>query len=160
MNNEQKQALEFGVPLRETCEKLQWQEETFFFWVKDVTSTIEEIWDVCYFDVQSGSYKTANNNKSLLSTDDEEYKPEYVVPAPQTDKIAIDLPPKFHKEILGFGKECFDFFYKYSNNGDDLIHRIGYRAQFNYDIRIDIHNNHYAQAYAELWLKLKSENLL
>ena len=138
MNSEQKQALEFGVPLRETCVKMEWQKETFFFWVKDVTSTIEEIWDVCYLDVQSDSYKTANNNKSLLSTDDEEYKPEYIVPAPQMHEIV----PLIEKK-QGFA-------------GVEIIG--SYLCFVSYKFKIE--NHHYAQAYAELWLKLKSEGLI
>ena len=144
--NTQETAIKYGVPMPETCKELNWQIQTLFAWIK-----------------KEGEWILINYNDWC----DFGY-PIYIC-APQMHEIAPLLP--FDKDIQplqGYYKWRFSInrnWFKKEKNADI---ELSYSAQkidktfVNQDKNITIKsvNNHYAQAYAEMYLKLKKENLI
>lgn len=143
-----KQLIEFcadkGIPLHETCKKLNWQGETFFFWCFDYSNSD---WNICYYDLQAGSYKSITNNKSIICNDDVDENPEYVIPAPQIQEIAPLLPPKIY-----YITDSAEFFHINDN--------IGYDDDRDGLFEVQIKNFHFAQAYAELYIALREAGII
>jgi hypothetical protein len=94
--------------------------------------------------------KDKNNNYFLCNGDEFPTDYEFVAFAPQFHEIAKLLPEKY---------KCF-----YSNRLGDLfinsVQSISIDVFVDFNKHIDIKNNNFAQAAAELYLQLKKVNLL
>ena len=134
-------AAQYGVPLPETCKELNWENiDTNFFWLvcnntqRALLHIIQEnrFGEKCYHPVNNGF---AHNK----------FK---VYPAPQMHEIAKLLPEK----LLNYkGYESVEFCENEKVMGYGILNRF---------LATEIKNHHYAQAYAEMYLKLKTLNLL
>ena len=137
-------AKKYGVPLPETCIELKGN-INFYKSLNNLYPEIDLHPKTVYY-----WYRVKNTNKWFLDTDftSEQthggYSPSdvEVLPAPQMHEIVVYL--NFDVDKLGntIGKLNID------SNG------IGFECS------TEIHDHHYAQAYAELYLKLKQQNLL
>jgi len=138
-------AKKYGVPLPETCIELKGN-INFYKSLNNLYPEIDLHPKTVYY-----WYRVKNTNKWFLDTDftSEQthggYSPSdvEVLPAPQMHEIAPLLPP-----FISVGIKCGFVLAK-----DTLSYGSCY-------YNTPIHDHHYAQAYAELYLKLKPENLL
>lgn len=136
MNN--KQAIKYGVPTLETCKKLQWAYETNFYYVgKNLVTRIEK--------ELAGDYDTK----------------EYI-PAPQIHEIMPVLPICVLQEVVGYGKKqayYFNLIPIIDKTGVVIYENKAGRGELQ-NICRDYDNNHYAEAYALMYILLKNKNLL
>lgn len=154
-NNNQETAIKFGVVLPETAKQLDWQEPTTFYWVKYkgnyeiVIALKKNVFNV-HFAFFLERPQSANNDYFHSE------KLEDFIPAPTMQEIARELPnviniPK-HNYIGGcpfrLCNENYQLFYHNDHNS------IGF------DTTVSIKNYHFAQAYAELFLKIRNAGLL
>lgn len=139
--NTKETAIKKGVPIPETCKELNWQEETMFYWIVD-------------------------KNKNFVLVDFNELKqldcPNFI-PAPQMHEIATHLPQKlgyYYDETQKRVRHHIKFEEGYVVE-IGIFQNKGYTV-LGYDIffSVVLNNNHFAQAYAELYLRLKNLNLL
>ena len=149
-----------GVPLPETCKKLNWQgkkfvpwqHKTFFFWFhfrengkEYVELGIKYMYPKVgddprgYFYVSYDTYQKWED-KDIIS-------PMFVYPAPQMHEIAKNLPPKIN----------YDFKQMEFINHCDVI---GYDGDNEHIFEKNIVNLHYAQAYTELYIELRDAGLI
>jgi hypothetical protein len=170
---------EKGVPMPETCEKLNWQGETNFIWVKDGSGyklhskseylieyllneanqqredfdkwrEIEENCKAVNGRLAQGKLSMVTEILTILGKDTssiyvQDYSEIDGIPAPQMQEIAPLLPPK-----IWFITNEIEFFH-YNNY-------IGYDT-YNQIFEVLINDHHYAQAYAELYIKLREEGI-
>lgn len=131
MNNNQELAIKFGVPTFETCEKLDWKEETLFTW----------------YSVEGKQFLalTTEFNDSNLYEDSS-------CPAPQMHEIAPYLPQHIEKLV-----KCSLNLHYYAT-GIYLQYDFGGNIEVPFSIKV-IENN-YAEAYAKLYLLLKENQLI
>lgn len=149
----------YGVPMPETCKELNFMQDKAlsdihekykFIWIVKEESTIL----LCRWALLEGTnryYPFCVISNKMINTWEFEY------PAPQMHEIAKLLPT-----IIRSGEfNDYQFAYDYYNSCY-LLHRIKYSHSCHEvrNIVVDIVNFHFAQAYAELFLKLKSLNLL
>lgn len=128
--NTQESAIKYGVPMPETCKQLNWQRQALFAWIKKESEWIL----INYSDWKYFDYPT-------------------YISAPQMHEIAPLLPTTL-------GTQSGNRILTTKNNS--LAYSFD-TAPYNVDLivgRINIINNHYAEAYAQLFLKLKKENLI
>jgi hypothetical protein len=139
MKNEElvKFCAEKGVPLPETCKKLNWQGETHLYWVQDINTEEKEL-KLCYYDIQTGLFCLMYNSKSILSRYGKMYKPEYIIPAPQMH--ALKTMPKEFISMRG---------------DDDMLCFDNHKTRYTQNIEGNI-----AQAYAELYIALREKGLI
>lgn len=137
--NTQKIAILKGVPMPETSMKLDWQGETNFYWHKPKIEDPFFEWQLSY-----GRPDVFNDfvDNNCVEID--------IIPAPQMHEIAPMLPEKIKNEkegVLRFGMShiAISYIVFYDNFPKETIR---------------IKNNHYAEACAELYLKLKNEGIL
>lgn len=131
MNNNQELAIKFGVPMFETCEKLDWKKETLFTW----------------YSVEGKHYLILTEEfKNSKLYEDISY------PAPQMHEIAPYLPQHIEKLV-----KCSLNLHYYAT-GIYLQYDFGGNIEVLFSIKV-IENN-YAEAYAKLYLLLKENQLL
>lgn len=130
-------AIKYGVPTPETCRELDWKEETYFYWCE-----IESKYELCF--------KTRDNIEGMYCKIGSIFGlfPSEVFPAPQMHEIAIALPKKGQTIIEIVQNEGEEDFLRFC---DDI---------YSASIWLDLSQNHYAEAYAELYIKLRKEQLL
>lgn len=146
-------AIRFDVVIPETCEELAWEKETTFCWV----------------------YQQPDNGRScdfweLVLSDSEVAMANDTIPAPQMHEIARELPayiPQKVKTALIVDKDdsikeksIFDSFYLtlHTLNNTHKFGQLCYESPTTWshkNISVHYDNHHYAQAYAELYLKLR-----
>lgn len=139
-------ALNYDVPMPETCQKLDWKKETLFYWIKHKDW---KEWHIKFYkEIQI----------TLL-----EYKGEYkVLPAPNAQELFEALPEsiKYENEdpeigliewYLSITKQfvCYECSYEnFSETTRDIV----------FDIKIQ--NNNLTQAFAEMYILLREKGLL
>jgi hypothetical protein len=140
-------AKRFGVPLLKTCQELDWQSETLFYW--DISDTNEI------------RLRYANTVPQDANKND-------FVPAPQMHEITPLLPIEIYRNSkikkLGIDSNIYQIFEIYGGG------RICYNGNKENDDRattdiitvaeVVIINYHFAEAYAELYLQLKGKELI
>lgn len=129
-------AAQYGVPLPETCKELNWQKETLFWWVHEQKEDI--------FKVVTSSFKKSFENLKMQSETN-----VFIAPAPQMHEIAKLLPERIQKSTLYYIATLNSIAYLRSPILGDIV-----------ELESKVKNQNYAQAYAELYLQLKSKNLL
>lgn len=132
-------ATSYGVPMPETCKELDWQGETLFCWVENTKGEII-IWQNSVFD-----YMLVASDKYGSNVID---KPKKLCNAPQMHEIVVRLPEKL---VNYEGYESVDFCESNKKIGYGVINRF---------FSTEIENNHYAEAYAQMYLKLKEVKLI
>jgi hypothetical protein len=153
LTNEQKQAIEYGVPMPETCVQIDWQGQTFFFWLKSISGKwylvnkakkpFSNI--ICYHEAN-----ILQIEKSLI------LDWVIVVPAPQMHDIAPLLPKiVINNELTTYYIDLVTL-----DSGNQYLRYNTEKGICYKELKVEIKNHHYAQAYAELYIKLKNEGLL
>jgi len=141
-------AIKYGVPMPETCKELDWKQETIMRWA------------VCQYTGRVLIYaRRLNTFGSVVyfGLDGEfAHNYYYFVFAPQMHEIAPLLPSKL---ILPteYGNAPHELRISTWNLSQFLI---GYCSQGTTRMCCISHPNHYAESYAQMYIKLKSENLL
>lgn len=138
MSNEQKQAIEYGVPMRETCEQMEWQKETSFAYLIDNIETGRkydvELFLLSFIDEKEDLIHCFSLDRIVVVK--RRFSETKIIYAPQMHEIIPMLPP--------FANAT------YQNILQSIVDRIS----------IKVENNHFAQACAELYINLKKEDLL
>lgn len=140
MTELEKQAIKYGIPMPETCKELDWKKQTLFYWARDTKLDLD--WIIVPFEL----YCT-ETNKNLSARYD-------IIPAPQMHEIAMELPKTIYYKETTFYLDLIilDSFEQYLKYNDE------YYKKSVFEIEIKIF--HYADAYAQMFLKLKELNLL
>jgi hypothetical protein len=146
-------AAQYGVALPETCIELKWENiNTHFFWFvcdntqKALLHIIQENRD------GENYYRSINGGFA--------HNKFKIYPAPQMHEIA---PIIENLAIEVYSVKMVNIKFDFTEQGLDKIQHL---LCFENDcisenaIYVNIQNNHYVQAYAEMYLKLKSQNLL
>jgi hypothetical protein len=136
----------YGIPIPETCEKLDWQDKTILHYVKSYSGLLY----VCFKD-NKNRYIEAFTGDMILSF-------VSVFPAPQMHEIMSLLPPK----IEGFLEPMYLDLVSapYHNKSCFFLQYTGVKSKKDYFTSMRIDDFHFAQEYAELYLKLKNEGLI
>lgn len=135
MNTQERIAIKYGVPMPETCKELNWQQGTIFSWIE--------------------------NEEGYVLVDYKEWEklgsPRYI-PAPQMHEIVSLLPPK----IEGFLEPMYLDLVSapYHNKSCFFLQYTGVKSKKDYFTSLRIDDFHFAQPYAELYLKLKNEVII
>ena len=112
MNNEQKQAIEYGVPMPETCEQMDWQNETHFYWCFQQTNI--DCY-VCCFNKQEEGYERADGGEFPP------YENEFFsCPAPQMHEIKNEIRkrlPNTNTDGCVNAQTCAELYIKLKNEG-------------------------------------------
>ncbi len=143
-------AIQFGVPTLETCKELNWQTKTSFTWVKYTildelflafNVSLGEEYGTCLkysYNPYENSFYFHNNRFRISDVN--------IIHAPQMHEIASLLRNNDNLFLIA------------QNNKQSYMKISGsYKPQ---DFMVKIINNHYAEAAAELYLKLKEKGLL
>jgi hypothetical protein len=188
---------EKGVPLPETCEKLNWQGETNFIWVNDGSEyklhsksdylieylfneanqqrlnfdkwrEIEENCKAVNGRLAQGKLSMATEILTILGKDTSGiYVQDFCeidgIPAPQMHEIAINIP--YDIDVSDNKKKFFRENYILTLRLVPYIDAISYEAisiscKFFHFMDVEVKNHHYAQAYAELYIKLREKGLI
>jgi hypothetical protein len=130
----QETAKRYGVPTPETCKELNWQNETYFYWCEIDNCEYQ----LCFKTRSSieGMYCKINSILGLF--------PTTVIPAPQMHEIAGHLPEKW--TLDSYANQLH--FENYIGNEPVFL------------TYIQNHQNNYAEAYAQLFLRLRKECLV
>lgn len=149
-----KTAKDFGVPMPDTCKALDWKEKTFFAWIFHEKLSQPYL---CFFEKIYCQWLHVETQEVIASEENFDFTFFY---APQMHEIAPLLPLKFETNPIGNLERgrFYHWFSSYSSIGYTSFPVSTYleKAQ----LEQFIVNHHYAQAYAELYLKLKEKNLL
>lgn len=147
------------VPFFETCQELDWKDKTFFYWC--IAKSHNEI-RLCYLD-RDGLYRDVDDHEYVGNTDGDDLIPLklnehgediFAIPAPIAKQIAALLPDCIETKKWGLIKKDFNQYrLVYGFNTYEELVEID-------ELFVPIPNAHFSQQYAELYLKLKSENLL
>ena len=143
-------SIRYGVPIPDTCKQLDWKEPTLLCWV----------YQQPYDGYTSDFWKCTLVSWAVESGND------YIL-APQMHEIAIFLPIyivyKTKNTIRKFypDKKNEAFINIYTNPETSVSH-LSYANILNGATPLyqNITNNHFAEAYAQMYLKLKQANLL
>jgi hypothetical protein len=159
-------AIKFGVATPETSEELQWEEETFFRWFHPTKGV--------FFLCTSTSYINSDGQKRYVLSDVKNGNQisnttfVYGTPAPQMHEIAKHLPvfimndtgkkyiagEKIGQPIIYRNFLCYGF------NGNQIA-ELYYSTQYDEEeYSVEIGNHHYAEAYAQMFIKLREAGLL
>ncbi len=142
--------LKYGVALPETCQKLDWQSKTLFYWFNG------KLCDRLRFNSLVGVWFAQPIDDDGLTFLKSENKVDFI-PAPQMHEIAPLLPLSFKRNYSSYLYFINHVTIGYSSSKfgewvDDYPN--------NTLMKTFIENHHYAQAYAELYLKLKKKGLV
>ena len=181
-------AKKYGVPLPQTCIELEWKEPTNFIWVKEeegyklhsksdymilyllASAKFSKSAMIEFKDIEKDIPKTTPNRNAnsrleqgklsafteiltLLGVNTEAiYCQDDIqeiegIPAPQMHEIAPLLPP--------FSNSSYQTVFQKT-----LKNELVYCENVEERLFVSVENHHYAQAYAELFIKLKEKNLL
>ncbi len=147
-----------GVPLPETCQKLDWKDESGFYWKK---ITDHETWYNLYYH---------NGRESIFIGGDGVFREigAKIVhyDAPQMQEIAPLLPVKLRLNT-GYdydGNDTYsNFEFKIRNYPNWHIFYDGETSYADYyvkDFKFGTENHHYAQAYAQLYIALREAGII
>ena len=134
----------FGVPLPETCKELNWENKTFYFYKDGCLcsqlrySPLVNFWLATPIDSDGITYFKAR------------YKEDFI-PAPQMHEIAPMLPEK----IDGYQSNGQNIWYQLLSKSMSKQLVYGYKNDFDDKLCVNIIDWNYAEAYAQLYLKLK-----
>lgn len=148
-------AIEAGVPMPETSVKLNWQTKTKYYWIH---IRKDNVWTwFLSFRIDDNLFVIKKNGEI------EEYSFgffEHQIPAPQMHEIAPLLPFKFETNPIGNQEKgrFYHWFSSYSSIGYSNFPLGTYLEEI--QLEQSIENNHYAQAYAELYISLREKRLL
>lgn len=171
--NTQEIAIKYGVPMPETSMKLDWQGETNFYWgyfrySQEPTGNDLIPRLLYYVGVEDGKkqfivVKECHHLLNLIGVqswerinpDERDYE---IYPAPQMHEIAPLLPPK----IEGFLEPMYLDLVSapYHNKSCFFLQYTGVKSKKDYFTSMRIDDFHFAQPYAELYLKLKNEGII
>lgn len=127
-----------GVSMPETCKELNWQVETNYFWVY-------------------------NHGWILFSQNDLDIADAYFsklekYPAPQMHEIAPLLPISISQIIFEKREVFYLVLRPIIEKGGELIYEHPHRQFSLNNIQVLYENNHFAEVYAQMYLKLKKRN--
>lgn len=127
-----------GVPMPETCKELNWQGETNYFWAY-------------------------NHNWILFNQNDLDIADAYFskfekCKAPQMHEIAPLLPISISQIIFEKREVFYLSFRPIIEKGGELIYEHSHKQFALSNINVLYENNHYAEAYAQMYLKLTKHN--
>ncbi len=125
-----------GVPILETSKQLDWQQPTEKVWVRTAYNNEYSVMTL----------KELEYEKSLLDMTDGIGYSSVICAAPQMHEIAPLLPPFINASYQTVFQKTLKNELVYCENVEERIW-------------VSVENHHYAQAYAELYIKLKSEKL-
>ena len=134
-------AKNYGVPMPETCKKLNWNKETLLCWIKFEDDN-EEWLAVVTNGIIYASIENVDNFV-LIGGDNKLYNAidcdiEYIIPAPQFHEISVEL-----SEMTAF-----------IQNKDFVCYEIGAEGEMYYE---DVTESGVCEAVAKLYLKRKGK---
>lgn len=161
MDKVSEEAIKKGVPMPETCKKMNWESETFLSWLEtDMDGESKE-----YSVVKTSDYKRFKLGFF-----------QRLIPAPQIQEIWLVLPKNIYEardEANDDREEVTLYFaekpslefdelqeYFFALNDSELGYAHSEEGEFHWQFSKKIRNNHIVEGFSELYLQLKSESVI